>query len=267
MSTAPLPRALVLHAPGTNRDLEAAEALRLAGAAPEIVPLNALRAGQARWGDFAMLVIPGGFSYGDALGAGKRLALDLQAYFADEVTGFVASGRPVIGICNGFQALVKAGLLPGGADGGPQATLTFNRSGRFECRWVRLAPGPSRSPCIWTEGLPDLIYCPVAHGEGNFVARSAAEVEALRAAGQVALMYARPSGEPAGGAYPDNPNGSVGDIAGVCNPAGNVLGLMPHPEDHIRPHQHPRWTRGEAGQMGLGLFANGVRYAREVVIR
>jgi phosphoribosylformylglycinamidine synthase len=252
----------VLHAPGTNRDLEAAEALRLAGAAPEVVPLNALRAGQRRWGDFEMLVIPGGFSYGDALGAGKRLALDLQAYFAAEVNAFVLSGRPVIGICNGFQALVKAGLLPGNGNGGPRATLTFNALGRFECRWVTLAP--VRSRCIWTEGLPDLIYCPVAHGEGNFVAPGEADVESLRAAGQVALVYARAGGQPAGGAYPENPNGSMGDIAGLCNLAGNVLGLMPHPEDHIRPLQHPRWTRGEAGQLGLPLFANGVRYAQEV---
>jgi phosphoribosylformylglycinamidine synthase len=112
--------------------------------------------------------------------------------------------------------------------------------------------------------LTDLIYCPVAHGEGNFIARGEADVEALRAAGQVALVYARSDGQAAGGSYPENPNGSMGDIAGVCNAAGNVLGLMPHPEDHIRPHQHPRWTRGEGGRMGLALFANGVRHAREV---
>jgi phosphoribosylformylglycinamidine synthase len=248
---------LILHAHGTNRDHEAAEALRLAGACPEIVPLNALRAGDRRWGNYQLLVIPGGFSYGDALGAGKLLALDLNAYFAEAVREFVDRGRPVIGICNGFQALVKAGLLPGS---GVAATLTFNARGGFECRWVTLRPVTGR--CLWTAGLDEVIHCPVAHGEGNFVAEPDT-VRELKAAGQVALEYAGPGGGAAEGAYPFNPNGSAGDIAGVCNPAGNVLGLMPHPEDHLHPHQHPRWTRGEGGGLGRRLFENGVRCARE----
>jgi phosphoribosylformylglycinamidine synthase len=249
------PRALILHAAGTNRDHEAAQALRQAGALPEIVPLNALRQGAHRWSDFQMLVIPGGFSYGDALGAGKLLALDLQAYFADAVRGIVEQGKPVIGICNGFQALVKAGLLPGN-DLAP-ATLTFNASGRFECRWVTLLP--TSRHCLWTAGLTEPIYCPVAHGEGRFVSARPELVDVLRANGQVALAYVMPDGAPANGAYPENPNGSLDDIAGVCNAAGNVLGLMPHPEDHILPYQHPRWTRGESGRMGLPLFQNAVR--------
>jgi phosphoribosylformylglycinamidine synthase len=190
------------------------------------------------------------------------LALDLTTFFADEVGAFVASGRPVIGICNGFQALVKAGLLPSSQAGrSVPATLTFNANGRFECRWVNLAPVVSC--CAWTAGLSEPIFCPVAHGEGQFVARSGVEVEALGAAGQVALVYARPDGQPAGGEYPYNPNGSAGDIAGLCNSAGNVLGLMPHPEDHIQAYQHPRWARGESGRLGLALFANGVRYAEQ----
>ncbi len=250
------PRALILHAAGTNRDHEAAQALRLAGALPEIVPLNALRQGAHRWSDFQLLVIPGGFSYGDALGAGKLLALDLQAYFSDQVRAFVEQGKPVIGICNGFQALVKAGLLPG--DGRSQATLTFNASGRFECRWVTLLP-VSRH-CLWTAGLTEPIYCPVAHGEGRFQPARPDLIDELSASGQVALNYALPDGTPANGAYPENPNGSAADIAGVCNAAGNVLGLMPHPEDHILPFQHPRWTRGEKGRLGLPLFQNAVRY-------
>jgi phosphoribosylformylglycinamidine synthase len=250
------PRALILHASGTNRDHEAAQALRLAGAAPEIVPLTALRQGVHRWSDFQLLVIPGGFSYGDALGAGKLMALDLQAYFADEASAFVESGKPVVGICNGFQALVKAGLLPGGALN--RATLTFNASGRFECRWVTLAPASDR--CLWTAGLTEAIYCPVAHGEGRFILGEDESLAVLQSSGQVALTYVQPDGAPAAGAYPVNPNGSLADIAGVCNLAGNVLGLMPHPEDHIYAYQHPRWTRGEAGRLGLPLFQNAVRH-------
>lgn len=251
-------RALILHANGSNRDREAAQALELAGAAPEIVHLNQMRAGQRRWDDYQLLVVPGGFSYADALGAGKLLALDLNAYFADEVRAFVGSGRPVIGICNGFQALVKAGLLPGAVDGAA-VTLTFNAAGRFECRWVTLLP---QSPtCVWTRALPEAIYCPVAHGEGNFVTAEPHVSEALRAAGQVALVYAGPSGARANGVYPYNPNGSAADIAGICNPEGNVLGLMPHPENHVFNYQHPRWARGERAGLGLPLFANGVRYA------
>ena len=254
-------RALILHANGSNRDREAAQALRLAGAEPEIVHLNRLRAGQRNWDDYQLLVVPGGFSYADALGAGKLLALDLNAYFADEVRGFVQSGRPVIGICNGFQALVKAGLLPGaGNRHGQAATLTFNLAGRFECRWVSLLP--QSQVCVWTRDLPEAIYCPVAHGEGNFVAAEPHVIDALRSNGQVALVYGGPDGGPAQGAYPYNPNGSAADIAGVCNDAGTVLGLMPHPEDHLFNYQHPRWSRGETAGLGLPLFVNGVMYAR-----
>jgi phosphoribosylformylglycinamidine synthase len=256
-------RSLILHANGTNRDHEAAQALELAGAAPDIVHLNELRGGARRWDDYQLVVIPGGFSYADALGAGKLLALDLQAYFADEVAAYVERGRPVIGICNGFQALVKAGLLPGGARGQrPAVTLTFNTSGRFECRWVSLLPQASR--CVWTRGLPEAIYCPVAHGEGNFVVAEPHVIDRLRQSGQIALVYGGPQGAPAGGAYPHNPNGSAADIAGICNPSGNVFGLMPHPEDHLFDYQHPRWSRGERAGLGLPLFVNGVRYAEEL---
>ena len=258
------PRALILHANGTNRDLEAAYAFELAGARPDVVPLNQLRAGNCRWADYGLLVIPGGFSYADALGAGKLLALDLRAFFVDEVQAFVASGRPVIGICNGFQALVKAGLLPGpggaGVSQAPEATLTFNASGHFECRWVTLQPVSDR--CLWTRDLTEPIECPVAHGEGNLVVTRPGVVAQLEAAGQVALVYAQPGGGVrANGAYPANPNGSAGDIAGLCNAAGNVLGLMPHPEDHVSALQYPYWTRGQRGGLGLPLFAQGVRYA------
>jgi phosphoribosylformylglycinamidine synthase I len=269
------PRVLILHADGTNRDLEAAQAFRLAGAEAQIVHLNQLRAREKRWADYRLLAIPGGFSYADALGAGKLLALDLNAYFADEVRAFIDSGKPVIGICNGFQALVKSGLLPNqqhmhrAADAvqvstinNQKCTLTFNARGHFECRWVTLKP--QSQTCVWTRGLDDLIECPIAHGEGNFVLSDPNDLHTLRDGDQVALIYTHGDGLPADGEYPINPNGSMGDIAGVCNPRGNVLGLMPHPEDHVFAYQHPRWSRGERGHLGLRLFESGVRYAEQM---
>jgi phosphoribosylformylglycinamidine synthase subunit PurQ / glutaminase len=260
------PKALILHATGTNRDHEAAQAFELAGAQSEIVHLNQLRRGERRWEEYQLLALAGGFSYADALGAGRLLALDLTAYFAEQVQRFVERGKPVIGICNGFQALVKAGILPGDsqspASGYNSATLTFNASGHFECRWTLLKP--VSQVCIWTRQLEELVYCPVAHGEGKLVLADEALLTTLKERAQIALTYSLPDGTPANGEYPHNPNGSTADIAGLCNLAGNVLGLMPHPEDHLFDHQHPRWTRGERGQKGLPLFVNGVRYAKEL---
>ncbi len=258
------PRVLILHADGTNRDHDAAQAFELAGANADIVHLNQLRAGEKQWSDYQLLVVPGGFSYADALGAGKLLALDLNTYFMAEVRHFVESGKPVIGICNGFQALVKSGLLPDQKSEihHQKSTLTFNADGHFECRWVTLKP--QSQTCLWTRGLTDLIECPIAHGEGRFMLSNPDDLATLLAHDQVALTYAQHDGTAANGAYPINPNGSISDIAGVCNPRGNVLGLMPHPEDHIFAYQHPRWTRGEGGHSGLKLFENGVKYAREM---
>ncbi|HNB53959.1 MAG TPA: phosphoribosylformylglycinamidine synthase subunit PurQ [Anaerolineales bacterium] len=242
-------KVLILHAPGSNRDGDLAQAIRLAGGEPHILPLSTLAQGTVHPHDFAMLALPGGFSYGDALGAGRLWALELQTTFDEFLHAFVASGRPVIGICNGFQALVKAGILPGSQT----STLTFNAAGHFECRWVTLTPNPT-NPSPWLNNLPP-IECPVAHGEGRFLLPDGVELDSA----QIALSYADENGDHAGGAYPLNPNGSPRDIAGITNAAGNVLGLMPHPEDHIYPYQHPRWTRGHAGGMGIKLFENGLK--------
>lgn len=264
------PKALVLQAHGTNRDIDVMDALTLAGADPGIVPLNELRTHKTLFPDFQLLIVPGGFSYGDALGAGKLLALDLASYFEDAITAFVEFGKPVIGICNGFQALVKSGILPFGnrerkeerGKNSAEATLTFNAQGHFECRWVTLRPVSQK--CIWTKGLDELITCPIAHGEGNFQTSFLFPLSSFIEQDQIALSYACADGSPASGEYPANPNGSLLDIAGICNPQGNVLGLMPHPENHIHAWQHPRHTRGETGHSGLRLFENGVKYAQQI---
>ncbi|OGO06154.1 MAG: phosphoribosylformylglycinamidine synthase [Chloroflexi bacterium RBG_13_56_8] len=268
-----VPRVIILHAPGTNRDREAALACELAGGKPEIVHINQLVAGERELGDYQMLVVPGGLSYGDDLGAGRLLANDLYHRFRADLDDFVAAGKPVLGICNGFQALVKAGYLPGSAPV-QRVTLTHNRSGHFECRWVRLRP-LVESRCLFTRGLEEDILCPVAHGEGRLAVPDESTREALWQEGLVSLTYAAvadgvntedtslsvPVRERAG--YPHNPNGSVDDIAGICNEMGNVLGLMPHPEDHVYPHQHPQWSRGRSGGLGLSLIRNGVRAAKQ----
>lgn len=259
------PKALILQAHGSNRDFDVIEALTLAGAQADGVPLNELKGRKSLLSEYQLLVIPGGFSYADALGAGKLLALDLASYFADEISAFVDSGKPVIGICNGFQALVKSGILPstrGRMAGGGGATLTFNEQGHFECRWVTLKP--LSQTCVWTRDLDGFIECPVAHGEGNFQVSPEFPLADFIARDQIALVYTHPGGELANGEYPFNPNGSIHDIAGICNPRGNVLGLMPHPENHIHPHQHPQWTRGVKRRSGLALFKNGVIYASQI---
>ena len=250
------PKALVLQAHGSNRDYDVIEALTLAGANAMGIPLNQLRSNKTLLSDSQLLVIPGGFSYADALGAGKLLAIDLKSYFLEEISAFVESGKPAIGICNGFQALVKAGILPGNNDG---ATLTFNTHGHFECRWVTLRPVSQK--CIWTHGLDQFIECPIAHGEGNFQTSELFPRFSFIENDQIALAYIGADGSPANGEYPINPNGSIFDIAGICNPRGNVLGLMPHPENHIHSHQHPQWRRGISTHSGLTLFKNGVKYA------
>ncbi len=267
------PSVLILHAPGTNRDAEAERAIELAGGAPTILHINQLRAGQQRFADFDALLLPGGFSYGDALGAGARLALDLQIFLADALAAFVEAGRPLLGICNGFQTLVKAGVLTengqtrlparDGIEPPRAVTLTENAGGHFECRWVHLQANP-QARAAWLHGLDELIACPVAHGEGNLQVRDEATLAALEAQGLIAFRYVDDEGAPAGGAYPLNPNGSAGDVAGLCNAAGNVVGLMPHPEDHLLPLQNPLGGQGPLGgkgQLGLAFFEHFVQAA------
>ncbi len=205
------PQALVLQAHGSNRDYDVAEVLTLAGADAHLVPLNELRMKKTLLSTFQLLVVPGGFSYADALGAGKLLALDLNSYFNEEISAFVDAGKPVIGICNGFQALVKAGILPGTSpsplaplpQGEGEVTLTFNAEGHFECRWVNLAP--VSQTCIWTKSLDEQITCPIAHSEGNFQVSSKFPLSSFIENDQIALTYVYPDGVPANGDYPAQP--------------------------------------------------------------
>ncbi len=241
------PRALVLRAPGTNCDRETVIALELAGAEVEAVHLERLLTGERDLDDFALVVFPGGFSFGDHLGAGALWAHQLEAV-RGSLNRFVESGRPVLGICNGFQALLRLGLLDGGG-------LAQNASGHFECRWIWMQrPRNARTPLL--DGI-DRIAMPIGHGEGRFVAKDAATISRLQARGEVALMYCDANGNP--GAYPVNPNGSDGDVAALTNAAGNVLGLMPHPERNVTTGQAPA---GRQDGAGLAIFTNALRMAR-----
>ncbi len=260
------PRVLILRAAGINCDEETAAACELAGGRAERVHVNRLAEGSVQLKDFAALVIPGGFSYGDHLGAGKLLAVDLQHRFGEALQSFVADERPVLGICNGFQVLVKAGVLPGALDGqqgkGAQTvTLTDNASGHYECRWIRLIANPA-SPSIFTRGIFEPFELPVGHGEGRFVAPEATLAD-LQMHHQIALQYINEQATSTM-VYPYNPNGSMRAIAGICNRAGNVLGLMPHPDRAYLPQLHPDWLRGDRQRRegdGLRLFRNMIAYA------
>ena len=269
------PKALLLRSAGTNCDVETAYAFELAGAAAEAVHINKLLQEQTLLEGFQLMAIPGGFSYGDDIAAGRILANQIAHHLAGPLRSFIDAGKPIIGICNGFQVLVKAHLLPGAADADdPRQTCTLanNHCGRFVDRWVHLAVRPGH--CVWTRQFteerdgPAVIELPVAHGEGKFVPADESVRQSLWANGQIALTYAKADGSPAGGEFPDNPNGSIDDIAGVCDATGLVFGLMPHPERYVDPTQHPAWTRQRplpAEGQGLAFFRSALRHVRDAV--
>lgn len=253
---------LVLSGFGINCERETAAAFRRAGATAEIVHLNDLVADPAQFDRYQILAIPGGFSFGDNVASGKILANRLRHTLGEPMRAFVQSGKLAIGICNGFQVMVKMGLLPlFGDDFQQDVTLTHNNSDRYEDRWVTLAADPA-TQCVWTQGITTL-EVPVRHGEGKFVPRDAATLDRLRAQGQVVFRYATREGAAAGGSYPANPNGAIDDIAGICDPSGRIFGLMPHPEAYVDRTNHPRWTREELPEEGAGLqlFRNAVAFA------
>jgi phosphoribosylformylglycinamidine synthase subunit PurQ / glutaminase len=257
----PTPNVVIVRAPGTNCDAETAFAFQQAGAKAEILHVNRLLERPSLLEEFQILCIPGGFSYGDDIAAGRIFGNQMQHHLADQLDKFKSDGKLILGICNGFQVLMKSPvLLDSDLKKGPAATLTLNDSGRYEDRWVQLAVKGSK--CVFLKGI-ERMYLPVAHAEGKFVSRDEDTLQQLDSAGQLVLQYV--SQQTAGTVpvpYPENPNGSQADVAGICDSTGRVFGLMPHPERHIDPTQHPRWTRGEAGTVGDGfqIFLNAVQY-------
>ena len=250
-------RVIMMRAPGTNCDAEAVFAFQQAGAVVDSVHINQLIRREKRLSDYQIMVIPGGFTYGDDVAAGKVLANELRLKLGEDVLRFIGGGGLILGICNGFQVLVKAGFLPGSSgDSQPLLTLSTNDSGKFECRWVHLMVN-SQSPCIFTRGISNM-YLPVAHGEGKVVA----DPETLSNL-NVVLYYTDEYGNSNAG-YPYNPNGSLENIAGICDASGHIFALMPHPERHIRGTQHPHWTREGAREHGDGfqVFLNAVKWAQ-----
>jgi len=264
------PNALILTGYGINCDFETEFAFREAGGRAERVHVNDIIRDRKRLFRHQILAIPGGFSFGDDLGSGKVLGNKIRTHLRDEVLEFVAGDRLVIGICNGYQVLVKSGLLPRPAPELRQdVTLTFNLSGKYEDRWVHLKRKSDK--CAFTSGI-EVLAAPVAHGEGRFFAEAAA-LDALVRQDQVVFEYATPEGGPARGRFPENPNGSVRDIAGICDPSGRIFGMMPHPERHLFATSHPHWLRTrdrlsregkrlpEEGD-GFRIFRNAIRYFR-----
>lgn len=260
-------KVIVSRTAGTNCDFETVYAFELAGAKAERVHINMLIKGEKKLADYDILAIPGGFSYGDDIAAGKILANELRYKLYDQIVEFAANKKPIIGICNGFQVLVKTGLLPG-MNGlmtdqlqVQTATLTYNDSGKFECRWIKLKRVESN--CIWTKDLKGIISLPVAHGEGKLVFENEKYQDEVIKNKQIVFQYVDENGNLAG--YPYNPNGSVLNIAGICNPEGNILGMMPHPERYLTKYNHPHWTRLDLSKEGDGLqiFRNAVDYVIE----
>jgi len=260
------PKVIVLRTAGTNCDAETAIAFQMCGALTDLVHINELVRREKYLNDYQMLAIPGGFTYGDDIASGKILANEMKYSLGEEIEDFINNGKLVIGICNGFQVLVKAGILPGINNNGIEATLSFNDSGKFEDRWTYLRATSNEqraTKCIWTKALKNIIYLPVAHGEGKFIPKDKKILSALKRNKQIVFQYVDEKGKFTG--YPYDPNGSVEHIAGICDTTGRVLGMMPHPERHILGTQHPRWTREGLKKYGDGLeiFKNGVRYAKE----
>lgn len=255
-------KAIVLRAAGINCDVETEYALEMAGAKAERVHINRMIESKSLLDAYQIIVFPGGFSYGDDVAAGKILANQTVHHLYEPVQRFIEQGKLVLGICNGFQVLVKAGILPGGdcPKRQTEVTITYNDSGKFEDRWVYLAPQTEN--CIFIEPGKQ-IYLPVAHAEGKVVTRDETVLEKLKADGHVAFKYVDADGNE--GPYPVNPNGSVDSTAGLTDTTGRVLGLMPHPERFVRPTQHPHWSRLEnkpAGD-GMTIFDNAVKYIRD----
>lgn len=256
------PKALVLTGYGINCDYETQHAFNLVGADAKRVHINDIIDKIENLEDYQIIAFPGGFSFGDDISSGKVLANKLKFNIFDDLQKFIGDGKVIIGICNGFQSMVKLGILPAFERNYKKqvTTLTFNDSGRFEDRWVYLKINP-KSRCIFTKNI-DMLYLPVRHGEGKFVAKEIF-LQKLNKNNQVALWYVDGKGELNG--YPWNPNGSLESIAGICDETGRIFGLMPHPEAYLYKTNNPRWTREKLSEEGMGVkvFRNAVDFIKE----
>lgn len=261
------PRVVVLKADGTNRDEEMEYAFKIAGAEPKIIHVNDLRNGLERLGNYQILALPGGFAYGDDIVSGKILAIELTSFLGEEMRKFIErKDTAILGVCNGFQVLVRTGLLPFRKIGEMDVTLTNNDSGHFECRWIKVKVN-EKNNSKFLEGMDyEIMWMPVAHGEGKFFTdeKTLKEVEEKNL---VAFRYIDEKGNPTRN-YPDNPNGSLNAIVGITDETGRILGMMPHPECFVRKEQHPNWRRPNFAKASLGkgqglpLFENIVKFVK-----
>lgn len=270
-------RSIILAGHGTNCEYETAYGCRLGGSEEvDTVHISRLISGEVKLLDYHLLCLAGGFLDGDDLGAAQAAANRIRyskiaganERLFDHFLKFIENGGLILGICNGFQLMVKLGLLPAldGRYGERQVTLTFNDSGRFEDRWVYLLIN-RESPCVFTAGMKRT-YLPVRHGEGKFYPGGDLIFERMKKDKRIVLLYTDPSYSGPVMEYPYNPNGSIGAVAGICDGTGRLLGLMPHPEAYLHRTNHPRWTRGEAPEEGMGLafFRNAINYIRQNVL-
>ncbi len=266
-------KALVITGFGTNCEMEMSHACRRAGALSDVVHISDVLNGSTRLTDYHFLNLAGGFLDGDDLGSAQvesvrlkyaRIQTSGRTLF-EEIRDFIDRGMIILGVCNGFQALVKTGLLPGNPMGKRRVSLSFNDSAKFEDRWVRLAVD-LQSPCIFTRGL-DRLFLPVRHGEGKFVCDNNGTLEEINNGHLAALKYADESYAPTM-EYPANPNGAVDAIAGICDATGRIFGLMPHPEAFNHPANHPAWTRlkelPKKGE-GMAIFENAVEFLKGII--
>lgn len=256
------PRVLILRAPGTNCDMETGYAFERVGAQVTAIHVNALTENPQAGRGFQILCFPGGFSYGDDIAAGRILAQRLQTHLSELIDEFRNSDKLILGICNGFQIMMRLGVFFPGQEKSPPATLTLNQQARFEDRWVHLATQTSQ--CVFLRDIQHM-YLPMAHAEGRFVIRNEQSKQCLLQNAQLGLRYSNDCGEVNDEAlpFPLNPNGAQLNVAGISDPSGRIFGLMPHPERHIEAVQHPYWTRRstqpEHGD-GLAIFSNAVGY-------
>ncbi len=271
-------RAIVITGNGTNCEMEAAHACRLGGFdEARVVHISELLAGDVRLEEFHFLNLTGGFLDGDDLGSAKAQANrlkfakvdELQEHLLDQLLRFIKDGKPILGVCNGFQLMVKMGLLPAfdGTFLRQEATLTFNDCGRFQDRWVYLKVNPA-SPAIFTKGIEKGVYFPIRHGEGKFVTSSTAVLERIEENNLAVLKYSDSAYNAPTMEFPLNPNGSENAIAGLCDETGRLMGLMPHPEAYTHFTNHPRWTREKLAEEGEGLilFRNAAEYVRKNLV-